>query len=929
MVIEQRTITTVERPVGREDELATLGGMLDALAAATSQVTVLSGEAGLGKSSLVDWTIREARQRGFTVLKAAGVEFEQGLAFSGLSAVVRPLLDRLDDLDPSQARALQGALGLVDADGRLLAVHGATLALVSAAAEDAPVLVAVDDAQWIDQSSLESLVFVAHRCEADRVGFLFAHRSGLPCLLDRTEFSRLVLGGLPKEAAVDLLKEEGVDAVVAARCWELTRGNPLALIEAGRALHPGQRTGASALPAVLPIGERLLDSFGAQLAQLPPATLTALGAAALEADDDVAVVGTTLTRVGGRLDDLAPAETAGVVELVEGKVHWRHPLVRAAVLHLLDVGSQRALHRALAAAATAAGRHDRALWHLSESVVGPDDAVAARMHELAVAAMRRGSFPAAALAFEQAARLTTDLPTSWDRVLMTGYAQYTAGDHYKVQATLSPVIETIDEPVAKAKMAAVLGQAEIWVLGPVAATPRFELHARAVRDLDPSLAAILLLCATGSRLLALDLPGSMANAHEAAKLAAEAGDTPLQLGAAAASAVLDLFNGSAEAVAERVLPIAQMAMELFEPGNHTDAIENIIQLSGFAQIVCDDAPSAIELLRKLIHQSDAAGLGGRSIFSRMGLAEALWRVGLWADALAEMSQLISLQRAVGQGHLVPVAYALLCRFEASMGHDNECLDHAEQAMDASMRLGLGQMVMFAVTGRGLLHLGAGRFDEATEAFDLVADANIVVEPGWLWWQADYIEALAKAGRVTEARHQYEVLQRQADDTGRIWPTAAAHRCGALLGLGAPAEERFAAALEGFRSISAAFEEARTLLLQGEHRLAEGQEVEGARDLATARSHFDRLGARSWSERASAARGEATSRTRSLASRLTEAELRVALAVGHGLSNRQAAEQLFVSVKTVDFHLQGIYRKLGVRNRTQLAAIVLSNSTTAA
>jgi len=599
------------------------------------------------------------------------------------------------------------------------------------------------------------------------------------------------------------------------------------------------------------------------------------------------------------------------------------------VLHLLDVGSQRALHRALADAATAAGRHDRALWHLSESVVGPDDAVAARMSELAVAAMRRGSFPAAALAFEQSARLTTDLPTYWERVAMTGYTQYTAGDHYKVQATLSPVIETIDDPVAKGRMAAVLGQAEIWVLGPAAATPRFELHARTVRDLDPGLASVLLLGATASRLLSLDLPGSMANAHESAKLAAEAGDTQLQLGAAAASAVLDLFNGSAERIAERVLPIGQMALELYSPANHSDAAEGIIQLCALAQLICDDAQSAIDMLRTMIHLSDAAGLAGRSIFSRLALVEALWRVGWWADALAEMSQLISLQRAVGQGHLVPLAYALLCRLEASMGHDNECLDHAEQALETAMRLGLAQLGVYAVTGKGLLHLGAGRFDESAEAFDLVADANVVVEPGWLWWQADYIEALAKAGRVAEATHQYEVLQRQADDTGRIWPTAAAHRCGALLRLGAPVEERFTAALEGFRSIGAGFEDARTLLLRGEHRLAEGQEVAGARDLATARSLFDRLGARSWSERASSARGEASSRTRSLASRLTEAELRVALAVGHGLSNRQAAEQLFVSVKTVDFHLQGIYRKLGVRNRTQLAAIVLSNSTTAA
>ena len=928
MVIEQRTITTVERPVGRDDELASLGEMLDAVATATSQVTVLSGEAGLGKSALVDWSIREARARGFTVLRATGVEFEKGLAFSGLSAVVRPLLDRLHDLDPSQARALQGALGLVDAEGRLLAVHGATLALVSAAAEDAPVLVAVDDAQWIDQSSLESLVFVAHRCEADRVGFLFAHRTGLPCLLDRTDFPRLVLGGLPKAAAVDLLKDGGVDEVVAGQCWELTRGNPLALIEAGRALQPRQRTGASPLPAVLPIGERLVDSFGAQLAQLPAATLTALGAAALEADDDVAMVGTTLGIVGGRLDDLAAAETAGVVELVDGKVHWRHPLVRAAVLHLLDVASQRNLHRALADAAAEAGRHDRALWHLSESVVGPDDAVATRMSELAFAAMRRGSFPAAALAFEQSAKLTTDPASFADRTTMTGYAQYTAGDHYKVQATLSPVIDTIDDPVAKGRMAAVLGQAEVWVLGPAVATPRFELHARAVSDADPGLASILLLCATGSRLMSLDLPGSMANAHEAAKFAAAAGDTPLQLGAAAASAVLDLFNGSAEKIGERVLPIGQMAMDLYSPANHADSVEGIIQLCAFAQLICDDAQSAVELLRRLIHQSDAAGLAGRSIFSRLALAEGLWRIGWWADALAEMSQLISLQRAVGQGHLVPLAYALQCRLEASMGHEKECLDHAEQALDAAMRLGLAQLGVFAVTGKGLLHLGAGRFEESAQVFDLIADANVVVEPGWLWWQADYIEALARAGRTGDAKHQYEVLQRQAEDTGRVWPTAAAHRCGALLGIGDP-EERFGLALDGFRSITAAFEDARTVMLRGEYRVAEGHEAAGARDLATARSLFDRLGARSWSERTSSARGEAGSRARSLASRLTEAELRVALAVGHGMSNRQAAEQLFVSVKTVDFHLQGIYRKLGVRNRTQLAAIVLSNSTTAA
>ncbi len=450
-MIDQGKGTSVELPLGRDAELAALAGLLDAVAAATSRVMVLGGEAGLGKSALLDWTIREARDRGFTVLRATGVEFEQGLAFSGLSAVVRPLLDRLDDLDPSQARALRGALGLVDAEGRLLTVHGALLALVSAAAEDAPVLVAVDDAQWIDQSSLESLVFAAHRCDADRVGFLFAHRTGLPCLLDRTDFDRLALGGLPRDAAVAMLAAGGVDEGVAARIWKRTRGNPLALIEAGRNLTDGQRTGGNPLPAILPIGDRLVDSFGNRLSQLPQATLAALGAAALESDDDLTLVAAALARVDGSLDDLAPAESAGVVELGDGRVRWRHPLVRAAVLHLLDVGCQRSLHRALAQAAADADRHERALWHLSESVLGPDDAVAAQMAELGDAAMRRGALPAAARAFEQAARLTTDTPAYYERLTWTAVAQYTAGNHAQARETLSPVIETVEDPVAKAR----------------------------------------------------------------------------------------------------------------------------------------------------------------------------------------------------------------------------------------------------------------------------------------------------------------------------------------------------------------------------------------------------------------------------------------------------------------------------------------------
>jgi DNA-binding CsgD family transcriptional regulator len=916
-----------DHPVGRDDELASLGEMLDQVAAATSTVRVVTGDAGMGKSALLDWTVAEARRRGFTVLRATGIEFEQVLAFSGLTAVLRPLLDRIDALAPGHAKALRGALGHEDADTGMLAVHGATLALVAAAAEDAPVLVAVDDAQWIDQSSLESLVFAAHRCEADRVGFLFAQRSGTRCLLDRTEFERMALGGLVEDAAVGLLVTTGVDESVAARCWELTRGNPLALTEAGRGLSPGQRTGDEPLPPVLPIGDRLVDSFRAQISALPPATVQALATAAYEADDDPAQVATALAPLGGKLDDLCPAESAGLVTLTDGRITWRHPLCRAAVLHLIDAGRRRQIHRSLAEAASAAGHHERALWHLSESVIGPDDSVATRMADLGAVAQRRGSLAAAASAYEQAARLTTDPAARAQHLTAAALACYAAGDHLRASAALAPVVDEVTDPYQRAVMAAVLGQAELWLEGPAAATPRFEVTARSIRATHPEAASMLLMNSSVSRLVALDMAGAQAASREAAEAAAEAGDAGLQLLAAAQVALLDLFAGvrSNDAL-DTIAPLGRQALAAYEPGvTALDQIEGIVHASASIYLVCGDAATAAEMVRQLIHISNAVGLAGRSLYSRLVLVEALFRLGWWAEALAEASQLISMQQASGLGHLVPMSYAVLTKVEAGLGHDEACREHAEAAVAYALKLGVPQIAVYAVTGIGLLEMGAGRYAKAAEEFDRITGANVAAEPGWLWWQGDAIEAFARAGRTTEAHGQLDVLEAQAATSGNSWARAAAERCGAILGRGAPAEERFAAALDGFRSIRAEFEVARTLLVRGEHRLREGNDAEGARDLATARTMFDRMGARPWSDRASAARGEVAGGERSLASRLTEAELRVALAVGNGLSNRQAAEKLFLSVKTVDFHLQGIYRKLGVRNRTQLAAIVLSGA----
>jgi hypothetical protein len=230
-------------PLGRQAELGVLTRVLDDIATDRASVVVVQGEAGQGKTALLDWAAGAARGRGFEVLRVTGIEFERGLAFSGLTAVLRPLLHRLDDLTDVQAQALRGALGLERSEAPVLTVYAATLSLLSLGADASPVLVVVDDAHWIDPSSLEALVFAAHRCDADRVGFAFAQRSGVHCALDQTRFARIDLGGLDRDAAVALLSDAGVVALVAVRCWNLTNGNPLALIEGARGLSPAQRRG--------------------------------------------------------------------------------------------------------------------------------------------------------------------------------------------------------------------------------------------------------------------------------------------------------------------------------------------------------------------------------------------------------------------------------------------------------------------------------------------------------------------------------------------------------------------------------------------------------------------------------------------------------------------------------------------------------------
>jgi DNA-binding CsgD family transcriptional regulator len=648
--------------------------------------------------------------------------------------------------------------------------------------------------------------------------------------------------------------------------------------------------------------------------------------AALAYDDDLGVVAVALTALGGAPDDLVAAEQRGIVTLARGRITWRHPLLRCAAHEALDAGERRRLHGALSRATAAAGRDDQAVWHLSESVTGPDDAVAARLATTAAAAYRRGALAAAAEAYEQAARLALSPADRHRYLLGAADVHWAGGDYAQAAGLLRPVIDRIEDPVARGDMAVILGQAEAWFSGAHQAVERFEEHARATSPVAPELTAVLMIHAMVGRLMPLDVDGALVAAATAAEAAERTGDPAVLFGAYAARALVTFFAGGGPASETAIEPIGQLASASLDDKDD-QGVAAIIQLCAFAHLVRGDGATAIDLLSQVIDHSDRSGMLARAVLARTIRAEALWRQGRWAESLAQMSHLMTMQQATSQLQFRAVASAVLTRVEAGLGHEEACRRHGTETLDMSVPVASDQLSAWALSGLGLLELGAGRHAAAAAHFDEVtALAGHVPEPGVLWWHGDAVEAYHRSGRATDAEDALDRLQQLAAQTGRPWAVAAAHRSAAIVGQCDDPDDELAAALAGFAAAGAPFEEARTLLARGELRIEDGDRRAGALDVARARTIFDRLGARAWSDRASRLRGEASRVRASLDARLTPAELRVAMAVGHGLSNRAAADRLFISVKTVDYHLQGIYRKLGLRGRSQLAAIVAAEET---
>ena len=468
--------------VGRDEECARLDEVLEDARASRSRALAIRGEAGVGKSSLLSYATAQAD--GFVVLRSVGFESDAELAFSGLHQLLRPLLDRLDELPAHQARSLGAALGLGAAEeADRMTIGVATLSLLALAAEDADLLVAVDDAQWLDSASMDAILFAARRFEADRVAVIFTVRE------DGTDFSttgfeELRLEGLGPEAARALLASQSpveLAPEVADRLYELTSGNPLALVELPRVLSVAQLDGHESFEQPLNLGTRVERAFRGRMEALGPEAQKALLIASASESDRLDTIVAALAEAGISASALQDAEDSGLISLVAESLLFRHPLARSAVYHAAAPSERRAAHAALARALGAPRDVERRAWHLASAALGPDEEVAGALESAARAARERVGYAGASAAYERAARLSTAEEQRLRRLLAAADAAWLAGQTSRAVTLLEEALGACREPVMRGRLLNLRGHIERHTADP---GPAFEMLTEAAELLD-------------------------------------------------------------------------------------------------------------------------------------------------------------------------------------------------------------------------------------------------------------------------------------------------------------------------------------------------------------------------------------------------------------------------------------------------------------
>jgi DNA-binding CsgD family transcriptional regulator len=901
---------------GRRDACAVLDGLLEDARAGQSGVLVLRGDAGIGKTALLEYAI--ASSSDVRVLRAVGVEAEMELPFAALHQLCIPMLDRLERLPGPQRDALATTFGLsagVVPDRFFVAL--AVLGLLSEAAEVRPLWCVIDDAQWLDRASAQALAFVARRMLAEPVVMLFAAREPNDLLAGLPELVLEGLGDADARALLASVIPGRLDERVADELLAETRGNPLALLELPRGLSTTQLAGGFGLPAALSLSGRIEESFQQRLDALPENTRRLLSVAAAEPTGDPALLWRAAERLGITSPALEPAESAGLIE-IDSRVRFRHPLVRSAIYRSTTAEQRRRVHRALAEATDARADPDRRAWHLAEATAGPDEDVAAELERAAGRAQARGGLAAAAAFLERATALTPKTQRQAERALAAAQRKCEAGALDDALALLDIADAGTDCECRRARVDLVRAQIAFASRRGSDAPTLLLKAAHELERIDPKLARATYLDALGAARFAGPLAGGadLVKVSKAALAGPPLPQTPRPSDLLLQGLAVQITQGYAAGA-----PILKAALRAFqrETALPPEEARSLSLALWAAADLWDDETWRRLTSREIERARDAGALTALPLALSM-----LSYIHATSGELAAAELLLDEIRAASEATGTPAQPYLALWIAALRGREAETRNLIRTVNDDAGARGEGYTTFVTEHVTAVLYNGLGRYSAARDALRRQA-----VDPSYRDGSprpmAELIEAAVRSGESQLAELALERLVETTSAAGTEWALGIEARSRALLSDGGAADALYREAIERLGRTSIRVQLARAHLLYGEWLRRERRRRDARHQLRTALQMFTTMGADAFAERAERellATGERVrKRTVETRAELTTQEAQVARLARDGLSNAEIGARLFISQHTVAYHLRKAFSKLDITSRNQLDRVL--------
>jgi len=898
----------------RVSERNTLDRLIEAVRAGDGQALVMRGDPGVGKTVLLEYLARQAR--GCRVARVVGMQSEMELAFAGLHQLCAPILSRAEHLPAPQRDALQIAFGIAAGPqpDRFL-VGLAVLSLMSGVAGERPLICLVDDEQWLDRASAQALGFAARRLAADPVALVFAARepgselAGLP---------ELEVAGLRDHDARVLL-DSALAGPLDTRVRDLiiaeTRGNPLALLELPRGLRPSELAGGFGLPAAAPLTGRIEDSFARQLNALPDQTQRLMQLAAADPSGDQSLVWRAAERLGIPVQAAVPAAEAGLAEF-SGRVRFRHPLARSAAYRAASFSQRQQLHAALAEVTDPIADPDRRAWHRAHAAAGPEEDVAAELERSAGRAQARGGLAAAAAFLQRSVELSADPAQRTARALAAAEASLSAGAYDPALAMLAVAESSPLDELQRGRIELLQGMAAYAQRRGSDAPPLLLRAAKTLEALDPKLARETYLDAWSAALFA----GKLASAGSLYHISAEVRRAPPAAEPARPSdLLLDGFARLLTDGRQSATPFLRRASTGF--ADEDAAVEEVLRwgwLATVGAVVVWDYESCVTIASRGVQL--ARDLGALTVLA-VGLnilteAVAMGGEFEWAERLIAEADAVT----EATGTQVLQYGALFLR--ALQGREADVSRLSEVTVRDATAGGQGTAIEFVDHARAVILNGLGRYAEALPPAQDAADATPeLVVAGW--GLVELVEAAARCGEMEVARRALERIKERNSVIATDWGLGMEARSRALVSTGDTAEGLYREAVDRLSRTRLRPDLARAHLLYGEWLRRAGRRADARGQLRTAHDMLAAIGMEGFAERARRellATGETVrKRTVDTVTTLTSQETSIARLARDGLTNSEIGARLFLSARTVEWHLRKIFTKLGIGSRRELHA----------